>query len=178
MEARQILRMDERRYRILREQAACEGPLIQTGELQRELELFDQVQHSVMKVYELRGTRVWGAFDDIALTGAVALSPIPLQAKTSQLWLWGMYVYPRYRGTPASRLLMEAVLAWGEKHHSGSSIIGSFHRNNRHAWQMVMRFGFAATDSHDELIRSGLVPPEHVVVECAQRISREALKSA
>lgn len=178
MEARQILRMDERRYRILREQAACEGPLIQADELQRELELFDQIQHSVIKVYELKGTRVWGVFDDIALAGAVALSPIPLQSKTIQLWLWGMYVYPRYRGTSASRLLMEAVLAWSEKHYSGSSIMGSFHRNNRHAWQMVVRFGFAVTDSHDELTRSGLVPPEHMVVEYAQRTSREVLTSA
>lgn len=172
MEARQLLRMDERRYRDLREQAAREGSQIQTGELQRELELFDQIQDSVMKVYELRGTRVWGAFDAMVLTGVVALSSVLLQAKTRQLWLWGMYVYPRYRGTPASRLLMEAVLAWGEKQCSESSIMGCFHRNNRHAWQMVMRFGFAPIDLHEELARSALVPPEHVVVECTQRTSR------
>lgn len=178
MEARPLSRLDERGYRNLREQAAHEGPLIQTGELQRERELFAQIHDSVMKVYELRGTRVWGAFDDMILTGVVALSPVLLQARTRQLWLWGMYVYPRYRGTPASRLLMEAVLAWAERQYSGSSIMGSFHKNNRHAWQMVMRFGFVATDSHEELGKSGLVSPEHVVVECTRRPPLEALKSA
>lgn len=178
MEARPLSRLDERGYRNLREQAAREGPLTQTSELQRELELFDQIHDSVMKVYEIRGTRVWGAFDDITLTGAVALSPVLLQGRARQLWLWGMYVYPRYRGTPASRLLMEAVLAWGERQYGGSSIMGSFHKNNRHAWQMVMRFGFAATGAHEELSTAGLVPPDHVVVECTRHPPQEALKSA
>lgn len=178
MEVRLLSRLDERSYRNLREQAAREGPLIQTGELQRERELFAQVHDSVMKVYELRGTRVWGAFDDMTLTGAVALSPVLLPARTRQLWLWGMYVYPRYRGTPASRLLMETVLAWRERHYAGSSVMGSFHRNNRHAWQMVMRFGFIASHGHEELNKAGLVPPEHVVVECTRCPPLEALKSA
>lgn len=149
METRLLSRLDERGYKNLREQAAREGPLIQTGELQRELELFAQIHDSKMKVYELRKTRVWSVFDDITLTGAVALSPVLLQARTRQLWLWGMYVYPRYRGVPASRLLMEAVLAWGERQYSGSSIMGSLHKNNRHAWQMVMRFGFITADCHE-----------------------------
>lgn len=168
MEARLLSRLDERGYRNLREQAAREGPLIQTGELQRELELFAQVHDSVMKVYELRGARIWGVFDDIILAGVVALSPVLLHTRARQLWLWGMYVYPRYRGTPASRLLMEAVLAWGDRQYTGSSIMGSFHKNNRHAWQMVMRFGFVATGGYEELAKSGLVPPEHVVVECTR----------
>ena len=178
MEARLLSRLDERGYRNLREQAAREGPLIQIGELQRERELFDRTPGTVMKTHELRGTRVWGAFDDMTLAGAVALSPVLLQTRTRQLWLWGMYVHPRYRGTPASRLLMEAVLAWGESQYSGSSIMGSFHRNNRHAWQMVMRFGFIAAGDNEVLTESGLVPPQHVVVECTRRPPIEALKSA
>jgi hypothetical protein len=56
--------------------------------------------------------------------------------------------------------------------------MGSFHKNNRQAWQMVMRFEFIATGGHEALTKSGLVPPEHVVVECARRAPLEALKSA
>jgi GNAT superfamily N-acetyltransferase len=106
------------------------------------------------------------------------MSVILKRTNIRYLWLWGMYVQPRYRGTPASGLLMESVLQWGERHYPGSTVRGSFHRNNRRAWQMVNRFGFVAVADGQEFIRLGLAPEDHVVVECTTRSIFGVRKSA
>jgi GNAT superfamily N-acetyltransferase len=177
MKSRQLLQLDERQYRIMREQAAIEGPLTQTGELQRELAMFDHPHHSVIQVHEIRGTRIWGAFDDFTMAGVVAVSPMLLRDGNYQLWLWGLYVQPKYRGKLVSRLLVEAVQAWGHKQYPGASIMASFHTTNHHARQMVMRFGFAEPDFSDGIINSALVPPEHIAVECTNRLGRTQASS-
>ena len=166
MEVRQLLHADERRYQSIREQAVLDNPSPQGSELQREKAIFSQSLHNVLGAHELNGTRIWGVFDDVAMAGVAALSPILLESGTYKLWLWGLYVHRKYRGTPASRLLMEAVRAWGGRRYPGLSIMGSFHVTNRHAMQMVTRFGFAEAELLNKTL-SSLVPPDHVVVECA-----------
>jgi GNAT superfamily N-acetyltransferase len=95
-----------------------------------------------------------------------------------QLWLWGLYVTPRFRGTPASRCLMSVVQDWGEKHFPGGVIVGAYHRDNRHAWQLVERFGFRPSPRQAEAERAGLITPEEVLVECNSRNVRQVPRLA
>ena len=169
MEARELLRVDESRYRRLRLEAAKEASWQRTGELQKELELFEQSDDGVIAGYEAQGTRVWGAFHEMHLAGAVGLSLVPHSAGMQQLWLWGLYVTPRFRGTPASRCLMTIVQDWGEQHFPGGVIMGAYHRDNRHARQWVERFGFRPSPQQAEAKRVGLIAPGEVVVECSSR---------
>ena len=131
------------------------------------------------RVYHLRGTRVWGAFDDMSLAGVVGLSAIRKRSTCLRhLWLWGMYVQPRYRGTPASGVVMESDLQRAERHYPGSTVRGSFHRDNRRAGQTVNRFGFVKVTDNEKFIRLGLAPEDHVVVECSTRSIFGVRKSA
>lgn len=169
MEARELLRVDESRYRRLRLEAAKETSWRCTGELQKELERFEQGGDGVIATHDAQGTRVWGAFHEMHLVGAVGLSLVPHGAGMQRLWLWGLYVTPRFRGTPASRCLMTVVQDWGEKHFPGGAIMGAYHRDNRHAWQLVERFGFRPSPLQAEAKRAGLITREEVVVECNSR---------
>jgi GNAT superfamily N-acetyltransferase len=169
MEARELLRVDEPRYRRLRLEAAKETSWQRTGELQKELVLFEQEGDGVIAAYVAQGTRLWGAFHETHLAGAVGLSLVPRSAGMKQLWLWGLYVTPRFRGTPASRCLMAIAQNWGEKHFPGGVLMGAYHRDNRHAWQLVERFGFHPSPWQAEAEHANLVTPEEVVVECSSR---------
>lgn len=75
-------------------------------------------------------------------------------------------------------LTIESALQWRERHYPGSTVRGTFHRNNRRAWKMVNRFGFVAVSDSEEFIRLGLAPEDHVVVECTTRSIFGARKSA
>ncbi|RYG99055.1 MAG: GNAT family N-acetyltransferase [Alphaproteobacteria bacterium] len=169
METRQLLRMDESRYRRLRIEAAREAPDALTADLQRELVLFEHGLGGALATYDGRGTRVWGVFDDLSLAGALAVSPIWLNTDSRQLWLWGLYILPKFRGTPASRCLMTAVLHWAEVQHPGGAIMGAYDKSNRHAWQLVERFGFLPSQQHAEFEQAGLVSPQELVVERCHR---------
>jgi GNAT superfamily N-acetyltransferase len=169
MEARELLHLDESRYRRLRLEAAKETSWQRTRELQKELALFEQGGDGVIAAYDAQGTRLWGAFHETHLAGAVGLSLVPHHADMQQLWLWGLYVTPRFRGTPASRCLMSAVQDWGEQHFPGGAIVGAYHRDNRHAWQWVERFGFRPSPWQAEAEHAGLISAEDVVVECSSR---------
>lgn len=168
MEARPLLRMDESRYHRLRLDAAQDDHPALTGELQRELALIHAGQISVLASHATRGTRIWGVFDDFHLAGAIALSPLYADTDHLPLWLWGLYVQPRFRGTPASRLLMRAVQAWAEAHHPGGPILAAYHRQNRRASQLLERFGFIDSELHATLQRAGLAGSEDQVVEYAR----------
>ncbi len=173
MEARELLRADEFRYRRLRLEAANETSWQRTGALQKELELFEQSDDGAIAAYDAQGTRVWGAFHERHLVGAVGLSLVPHSAGMRQLWLWGLYVTPRFRGTPASRCLMTVVQDWSEQHFPGAVITGAYHRDNRHARQWVERFGFRPSPRQAEAKRTGLITAGEVVVECNSRSVRQ-----
>ena len=169
MEARQLLKMDESRYRRLRLEAANETTWQRTSELNQELTLIDCGPASVLAKHDSDGTRVWGAFHDMYLAGVVALSDIEIQPYESHLWLWGLYVLPRFRGTPASRCLMATAQEWAERARPGAMLMGAYHRDNRFAWQVVERFGFQASPRKAEAEQAGLLGEDEVLVEVQSR---------
>lgn len=136
-----------------------------SAELRHELEQFRQGRTNVLAAYEARGTHVWGVFNTLSLVGAVALSPVYCDIKHRHLWLWGLYVKPRFRGTPVSRCLMRSAQIWAGAQQPGTAIIGTYHRDNRHAKQLVERFGFLESELEAKIRHDGLARPDDVVVE-------------
>src|SRR3546814_17422415 len=60
--------------------------------------------------------------------------------------MWGLFVYQRYRGTAASRLLMEAAIDCCEHEQGIESVVTCFDGGNLHARQYFSRFGFELYD--------------------------------
>ena len=169
MEVRRLLRMDESRYQRLRLEAAQEDSWIPTREVVRELELFRRDVPHILHAHDRGGTQVWGVFDDMTLAGVIAVSPVSLAGNRPQLWLWGLYVRPRFRGTPASRALLGTAQAWGERQQPDGALLGAYHRHNRHAARFVDRYGFQLSGHQTEAEAAGLITPEEIVVECSHR---------
>lgn len=165
MEARQLLKMDESRYRRLRLEAAGETTWQRTSELDRELSLIESEPASVLASHDKAGTRIWGVFHDMYLAGVVALSEVEMEPEEPQLWLWGLYVLPRFRGTPASRCLMGAAQEWAERARPGAVLMGAYHRDNRFAWQVVNRFDFQTSARRSEAENAGLLREDEILVE-------------
>src|SRR3546814_12186321 len=61
-------------------------------------------------------------------------------------FMWGLFVYQRYRGTAASRLLMEAAIDCCEHEQGIESVVTCFDGGNLHARQYFSRFGFELYD--------------------------------
>lgn len=169
MEARQLLKMDESRYCRLRLEAAKETTWQRTAELDQELSLIECGAASVLSSHDKAGTRVWGVFHDMYLAGVVALSEVEIEPEELQLWLWGLYVLPRFRGTPASRCLMSAAQEWTERTHPGAVLMGAYHRDNRFAWQVVSRFDFQTSPRRGEAVHAGLLREDEILVEVGSR---------
>src|SRR3546814_11435080 len=55
--------------------------------------------------------------------------------------MWGLFVYQRYRGTAASRLLMEAAIDCCEHEQGIESVVTCFDGGNLHARQYFSQFG-------------------------------------
>jgi len=147
MEARILQGRDDKRYMALRTQAANERSAQSTLDLERELFLFADHSTAVIAQHGLQGTVVWGAYDGRALVGTLALSRQLGIADACYLWLWGLYVRPRYRGTPASRLLMEAMLAWCEGEPMDRRLLSSFEPSNHRGRLFLGRWGFERADA-------------------------------
>jgi GNAT superfamily N-acetyltransferase len=80
--------------------------------------------------------------DGAQLVGVVAVSHRRSLWVTDHLWLWGLYVRPRYRGTPVSRRLMEAALAWCERQPHEARLFAAFGLDNAKAWRCFSRWSF------------------------------------
>lgn len=177
METRQLLKMDESRYRRLRLEAAKETPWQRTSDLDQELALIERGPASILAKHDRGGTRVWGAFHDLYLVGVVALSEVQIELDEPQQWLWGLYVLPRFRGTPVSRCLMAAAQEWVEGARPGAVLMGAYHRDNRFAWQVVGQFGFQASAQRSEAKNAGLLGEDEILVEVGSPSLGRALLS-
>jgi GNAT superfamily N-acetyltransferase len=85
---------------------------------------------------------VWGVHDGHLLAGMLAVSRRFNVHVGNHLWLWGLYVRPRYRGTPASRLLMDAMLAWCKVQSEDECLLASCQASSQRAMLFLSRWGF------------------------------------
>src|SRR3546814_15597205 len=116
MEVRPLLPHDGRAYADLRvlelEEHVSALPL---PRLQAELECLALGPDDVIRNYVTSGTIVWGVFDRLTLAGAMAVSRRFSARLHAYLWLWGLFVRPHHRGTPAARLLRSAERRVGKE---------------------------------------------------------------
>lgn len=85
----------------------------------------------------------------------------------SYLWIWGLYVRPHYRGTPASRALVTAALAWCEQQPPEQRLFGAFEVSNVRATRFCQRFGFQRPDEGESILDR---PPGCTLVERLREI--------
>lgn len=142
MEARILQERDTKRYIELRAQAVSECPGHTTGDFKEELFLLADHATEGMSRHARQGTVVWGAHDGHLLAGTLAVSRRFNVHVGNHLWLWGLYVRPRYRGTPASRLLMDAMLVWCRNVPADERLLGSCRGSDRPARLFLARWGF------------------------------------
>ena len=110
MQVRLLTGEDGGRYWALR-QVSTETPSFGIEpRVQREVEARPDETARVLVGYAAEDTRVWGVFDRDALVAVGALTCERPASCCSMGVLWGVFVLPRYRGTPASRLLMDAIV--------------------------------------------------------------------
>ncbi|MCL1634939.1 GNAT family N-acetyltransferase [Luteimonas sp. SX5] len=142
MEARVLTEFEAGAYRLMRLRSVKELPSLASPEILRELTVFAERTAGLLSTYASQGTRVWGVFDDVSLAGVVAVTRQLAQEKPKWLSLWGLYVRPGYRGTPASRVMMEAVIAWCGRQPGEPKLCTRFPRDNVRAHQLFDRYGF------------------------------------
>lgn len=144
MEARRLSDDDARAYLSLRVQAVKEDRPVLTPELQHELATFAGNPSRAIAAHSNEGTCLWGVYDRQALAGVVAVSHRFTVQALSHLWLWGLYVRSAYRGTPVSRVLMQATLEWCEGEPPGHRLFAAYDEGNYRARQFFERWDFHA----------------------------------
>ena len=138
MDIRVLGQGDGRRYRELQLHAGGQvsgwiGGI--HGRLRRDANCMDLPQTPL--------SRTWGVEHDGRLLGILGVTRLGAQGGVAHLWLRDVYVRPRYRGTPVSRLLMEAALAWCEDAHADvEHLRGALQLGNARAMRFAERWGF------------------------------------
>lgn len=167
MEARVLLPQDGRAYAVLRAQEAEEGPPPPATELRDERTALARDPAEVLERYLASGTVVWGAYDGTTLAGALGISRRFSVRVLTHLWVWGMYVRPQYRGTPASRMLMTAALGWCERQPREQRVFGAYDVFNVRAYRFCERYGIHGPREGADLLGEAK-PPGHTLVECVR----------
>lgn len=146
LQVRRIGRRDASAYCTLRARSV-EGLLHPAEpEVLRELGAGPRGIAGLLERYDVEGTRVWGVFHADVLAGVVALSRHFHLQRLDVAFLWGLFVYQRYRGTATSRLLMEAAIECCEHEQGIELAVPCFDGGNLHARQYFARFGFEVAD--------------------------------
>lgn len=165
MEVRILKEQDTRRYIELRTQAASECPWSTAWNLEEEMFLLADRATAGMPPHPRQDTVVWGVHDGHLLAGVLAVSRQFNLHVGNHLWLWGLYIRPRYRGTPASRLLMDAMLAWCRKVPADERLLGSCRGSNQRARLFLSRWGFEVVALPEYPMAFQGVGTEDVLVE-------------
>lgn len=161
MEVKLLKEPDTEQYAKLRLQAIGEGFTVAP--------LGHAMSFRAMAMTGLCGdTQVWGAFDETRLAGVAALSNGSGIASAGYLWLWGLYVRPSYRGTPASRCLMEMALEAVERAPDEVRLLAAYAENNYRAHQLFTRWAFHPCGSRPASRLPAVLPGE-VLVERHRR---------
>src|SRR3546814_7992951 len=118
---------------------------------------------TLVRSYVTSGTIVWGVFDRLTLAGAMAVSRRFSARLHAYLWLWGLFVRPHHRGTPAARLLISAAVRWCEAHPPEQRVFGAFDSRSMRAHRFCERHGFLRVEARAALPGLELLPGETLV---------------
>lgn len=141
LQVRRLSATDSAAYYALRWHALDE-PVAIEPQVRRELEAGGEGIGTQLAEYVANRTGVWGAFDGDALVGTAALSREYHLSYGDIGVLWGVFVLPRYRGTPVSRLLMDTVLGVCIMDSTIGQILAPCAVDNVAGFRFLQRFGF------------------------------------
>jgi|GEM_PF-806420 len=115
----------------------------------RELEAGTNGIAALVAGYVSEGTHVVGAFHGDTLVAAAALTRQCHAAQDGIGRLWGVFVLPRYRGTPASRLLMASIIEYCSADGDIRQLLASCGHDNVAGLRFLQRLGFEAIPAAD-----------------------------
>ena len=164
MLARILGPQDAKRYLDLRIKAAKEEPDALTFDVERELAQAAHAGSASMFLQEQSRIH-WGVEHHGSLVGVMAASRRFNVILSSHLWLWGLYVRPRFRGTSVSRYLMEAALHWAVTEPWQDRLLSSFPVQNARAKRFLDLWGFQLLIEGERMQRIPGVLPGYVVME-------------
>lgn len=98
--------------------------------------------------YTSEGQHIWGVFSEGELIGAAGLARHYDASIGGVGLLWGIYVLPRYRGTPVSRRMMDAIIDFCTVDTTIYQLIAPCSRWNRAGRLFLQRFRFESTQGH------------------------------
>lgn len=153
MEARPLRPSGGRAYAALRMQQAGGHPShLPSSELWIELCHLVLDPDAMIQYYLISGTALWGVLDGPSLVGTLASSRRFSASAVTYLWLWGLFVRPHYRGTPASCALMAAALAWCNAQPAGQRVFAALDADNLRVHRFCDRYGCRPTDATTETL--------------------------
>ena len=142
LQIKRLSEADAASYCALRRRAAEELTYPPEPQVRDEAGLDTEGITARLLEYAVNGTCVWGAFCNGILVGTAALGHEQHRAYGGIGLLWGVYVLPRYRGTPTSRLLMETVIERCSRDKTVDQILAACASDNAAGQLFLLRFGF------------------------------------
>lgn len=164
MQARVLVPADSKRYLDLRTKASIEEPDAMTFDVEQELG--QAKKGRPLPLLQEGQPRVhWGVEHREGLVGVLAASRRFNVVLRSHIWLWGIHVLPRYRGTTVSRELMEAAIQWSDGEPWQDRLMSGFPAHSVRARRLLERWGFQPIDDKEREQRIPGVPLGYVVME-------------
>jgi len=142
MVIRNVVASDAANYFKLRVQSEEELPQFVGLSVERELAAGQEGISSLLSGYSTEGTIALGAFEGGQLLGALALSRKNSAKYRHKAFLWGMYIFPEYRGAGVAQALMQAAIAWAQEQPEIIAITLQVTLSNIRGQQFYKRFGF------------------------------------
>lgn len=143
MEVRWLAPGDETSYLALRAKSLEESSGLATPEIRRELNMAGTGVGELFTTYRQEQQCVLGAFYSGSLVGVIALNANLLEPHHHSIQIWGLYVVPRFRGTPVSQLLLEDAIAWCRHQQGKVAVWVWFPKNSVQAFRFFGRNYFS-----------------------------------
>lgn len=142
LQVRRVREVDAQAYYALRRRSFEESAYPLEPQLRRELKTGTEGIVAQLAAQVAEGTCMWAALSGETMIGTAALSREYHASYGGIGVLWGVYVLPRYRGTPASRLLMDAVVGFCGLDSTIGQILAPCAMGNQAGLRFLQRFGF------------------------------------
>lgn len=142
MRVRLLTETDGSDYRMLRLASIEESPALSSQEIVCELAFFARFGKGVLGNHALEGTLIWGAYAGDRMAGVVAASRGFERDDSWTIHLWGLYVYPEYRGGGVGMLLLQVAIAWIRRQPAPKNTVLCINHGNTHALQLFRQIGF------------------------------------
>lgn len=139
---RLLTEADEDGCRAPRPGSIEETLTLSSPEIVRELAFFACFGKVVMGNHSLEGTLAWGTYTGEQVVGVVAAERGLERGNSWTIHLWGLCVYPEFRGVVVGTLLLRAAIAWIRQQPATASVVLYANHGQSHALAIFRQLGF------------------------------------